>query len=108
MKNTDGNVAFIRDTFLGSIDPAYLENILNNPKYQSMITYYKKLPPNKLFNEAIKIFELFETNQIPDENLESQELELILLLSAIEDLDRENIRERTPSNNKMDRGNDER
>ena len=76
MKNTDGNVASFRDNFA-----------------------------NKLFNKAIKIYELFETNQIPDENLK---IELILLLSAIEDLDRENIRERTPSNNKMDRGNDER
>ena len=102
MKNTDGIIASIRDTFLASIDPAYLENILNNPKYQSIITYYKKLPANKLLR---KIYELFETNQIPDENLK---IELILLLSAIEDLDRENIRERTPSNNKMDRGNDER
>ena len=108
MENTDGKIAFFTYAFLESIDSTYLKQILNNPDCQSMITDYKKLPANKLFNEAMKIYELFETNQIPDENLESQELKLILLLSAIEDLVREKIRERTPSNNKMDRGNDER
>ena len=108
MKNTDGEIAFFKKTFLGSIDYNYLKKISKNTDCKSIIADLKKRPAKELFNEAIKIYELFETNQIPDENLESQELKLILLLSAIEDLVREKIRERTPSNNKMDRGNDER
>ena len=95
MENINREIAFFRDTFLES-ESELLDQLKQHPNYKKIIQQLQTNSASEIFNRAMEIYELFETDQIEDSELENKEMELVVLLSAIEDAVREKVREKLP------------
>lgn len=93
--NVNGKIAFLRDTFLDA-EKEYLEELIKQPEYRDFIEHLNRHNSESLCLEAVKRITDIETGKVKEEDLESVETEITLLLASIQDLVRERIeRERT-------------
>ena len=91
--NINGNIAFLRDTFLNA-EKEYLEELMKEPKYKRFVEGLNKYDAKKLSLEAIKRVSDIETGRVKEEDLERVETEITLLLASINDCVREKVMER--------------
>ena len=91
--NINGNIAFLRDTFLNA-EKEYLKELMKDEKYKTFVKKLNKYRAKELSLEAIKRISDIETGKVKDENLERVETEITLLLAAIQDCVREKVKER--------------
>lgn len=91
--NINGNIAFLRDTFLEA-EKEYLEELMKQPKYKEFVESLNKYRSKELSLEAIKRISEIETGRVKEEDLERVEAEITLLLAAIQDCVREKVKER--------------
>ena len=91
--NINGNIAFLRDTFLNA-EKEYLKELMKDEKYKTFVKKLNKYRAKELSLEAIKRISDIETGKVKDEDLERVETEITLLLAAIQDCVREKVKER--------------
>ena len=91
--NINGNIAFLRDTFLNA-EKEYLKELMKDEKYKTFVKKLNKYRAKELSLEAIKRISDIETGRVKEENLERVETEITLLLLAIQDCVREKVKER--------------
>lgn len=91
--NINGNIAFLRDSFLNA-EKEYLKELMKDEKYQAFVKKLNKYRAKELSLEAIKRISDIETGRVKEENLERVETEITLLLLAIQDCVREKVKER--------------
>ena len=91
--NINGNIAFLRDTFLNA-EKEYLKELMKDEKYKAFEKKLNKYRAKELSLEAIKRISDIETGRVKEENLERVETEITLLLLAIQDCVREKVKER--------------
>lgn len=86
--NINGNIAFLRDTFLEA-EREYLDELKKNPKYRMVIEDLNKCDSEKLAYEAMTRIKNIETGKVKKSSLERVETEITVLLAAIQDRVRE-------------------
>ena len=91
--NINGNVSFLRDTFLNA-EKEYLEELKKQPKYKDFIQYLNRYSSKDLYLESIKRISNIETGRVKEEDLEKVETEITLLLASIQDCVREKVKEK--------------
>ena len=91
--NINGNIAFLRDTFLDA-EKEYLEELMKQPKYKEFIESLNRYGSKELSLNAIKRISDIETGRVKQEDLERVETEITLLLASIQDCVREKVKER--------------
>lgn len=91
--NINGNIAFLRDTFLDA-EKQYLEELMNQSKYKEFVKSLNRYSSKDLSLEAIKRISDIETGRVKEEDLEKVETEITLLLASIQDCVREKVKER--------------
>lgn len=91
--NMNGNIAFLRDTFLDA-EKEYLEELMKQPKYKEFVENLNGYGSKELSLEAIKRISNIETGKVKEEDLERVETEITLLLASIQDCVRETVKER--------------
>lgn len=103
--NINGEIAFLRDTFLGA-EKEYLEELMKQPKYKEFVKSLEGYGPKELSLSAIKRISDIETGRVKQEDLERIEVEITLLLASIQDLVKEKVKERkriVESENELER-----
>ena len=91
--NMNGDIAFFRDTFL-TAEKEYLEELKKQPECKKFIKDMNRYDSKKLSLEAVRRVSDIETGRVKEEDLESVEAEITLLLAAIQDCVREKVKER--------------
>lgn len=91
--NINGNIAFLRDTFLDA-EKEYLEELMKEPKYKEFIESLNRYNSKELSLNAIKKISDIETGRVKQEDLERVETEITLLLASIQNCVREKVKER--------------
>ena len=91
--NINGNIAFLRDTFLDA-EKEYLKELMKKPEYKALVENLNKYDPKELSLEAVKRISNIETGRVKEEDLERVETEITLLLASIQDCVREKVKER--------------
>ena len=89
--NINGKIAFLRDKFLEA-EKEYLDELMEQPKWKNYVEALNKLDARQLALHALKRMECIENGQVKDNDLESVETEITLILAAIQDF----VRERGP------------
>lgn len=92
--NINGNIAFLRDTFLDA-EKQYLEELMKQPKYKAFIEKLNQYGSKELSLEAIRRISDIETGKVNADDLERVETEITLLLASIQDCVREKVKEKT-------------
>ncbi len=91
--NINGNIAFLRDTFLDA-EKEYLKELMKKPEYKALVENLNKYDSKELSLEAVKRISNIETGRVKEEDLERVETEITLLLASIQDCVREKVKER--------------
>ena len=91
--NINGNIAFLRDTFLDA-EKEYLKELMKKPEYKALVENLNKYDSKELSLEAVKRISNIETGRVKEEDLERVETEITLLLASIQDHVREKVKER--------------
>ena len=91
--NINGNIAFLRDTFLNA-EKEYLKELMKKPEYKALVENLNKYDSKELSLEAVKRISNIETGRVKEEDLERVETEITLLLASIQDCVREKVKER--------------
>lgn len=91
--NINGNIAFLRDTFLEA-EKEYLEELMKDSQYKAFVENLNKYDSKELSLEAIKRISNVETGRVKEKDLERVETEITLLLASIQDCVREKVKER--------------
>ena len=91
--NMNGNIAFLRDTFLDA-EKEYLEELMKQPKYKEFVENLNGYGSKELSLKSIKRISNIETGKVKEEDLERVETEITLLLASIQDCVREKVKER--------------
>ena len=91
--NINGNIAFLRDTFLDA-EKEYLKELMKDDKYKTFVEKLNKYRAKELSLEAIKRISDIETGRVKEADLERVETEITLLLVSIQDCVREKVKER--------------
>ena len=86
--NINGNIAFLRDTFLEA-EREYLDELKKDPQYRMVIEDLNKFDSEKLAYEAMRRIKNIEAGQVKKSSLERVETEITVLLAAIQDHVRE-------------------
>ena len=93
VNNINGNIAFLRDTFLDA-EKEYLKELMKKPEYKALVENLNKYDSKELSLEAVKRISNIETGRVKEEDLERVETEITLLLASIQDCVREKVKER--------------
>ena len=91
--NINGNIAFLRDTFLEK-KKEYLKELMKDEKYKAFVEDLNKYGSKELSLEAIRRISEIETGRVKEEDLERVETEITLLFASIQDCVREKVKER--------------
>ena len=91
--NVNGKVAQDRDAWMG-MEKKLFEELLKNPKNKKMYEQLRKVSSHKLHSKAMKLIEEIESGKLLDWEIYLKVEEITLLLAAIEDAQRENVKER--------------
>lgn len=91
--NINGNIAFLRDTFLDA-EKEYLKELMKKPEYKVLVENLNKYDSKELSLEAVKRISNIETGRVKEKDLERVETEITLLLASIQDCVREKVKER--------------
>ena len=91
--NINGNIAFLRDTFLEA-EKEYLKELMKDEKYKAFVEDLNKYGSKELSLEAIRRISEIETGRVKEEDLERVEREITLLFASIQDCVREKVKER--------------
>lgn len=91
--NINGKIAKDRDTWMG-MEKTLFEGLLKEPKYKEMYEQFRKVPSHELHSKAMELIEEIESGKLLDWEIYLKVEEITLLLAAIEDAQRENIKER--------------
>lgn len=83
-ENVDGDIAHLRDTYLGA-EREYISELLKSEGMRDLISEINAETPDKLFAMAQSIVYKVEMGLIPDEEMERAERQLTVLLAAIQD-----------------------
>ena len=94
--NINGNIAKDRDTWMG-MEKTLVEGLLKDPKYKEMYEQFRKVPSHELHSKAMELIEEIESGKLLDWEIYLKVEEITLLLAAIEDAQRENVKERVGS-----------
>ena len=94
--NINGNIAKDRDTWMG-MEKTLFEGLLKEPKYKEMYEQFRKVPSHELHSKAMELIEEIESGKLLDWEIYLKVEEITLLLAAIEDAQRENVKERVGS-----------
>ena len=89
--NINGNIAFLRDTFLDA-EKEYLKELMKDDKYKMFVEELNKYGSRELSLEAIKRISDIETGRVKEADLERVETEITLLLASIQDCVREKVK----------------
>lgn len=105
-RNVDGNIAYIRDTFLNTKgEHSFLQELIKDKNNIKKINEYRSMPLKKVVAQAKAIINAMEVgiykdksgNHVVDEKTSVMlEKELVLLLASIEDAILAKILELTP------------
>ena len=86
--NLDGKIAYLRDTFLKA-QKEYLDELMKQSEWKKYVEALNKLDAKKLAVFALRRIESIENGEVKEEDLESVETEITLVLAAIQDCARE-------------------
>ncbi len=83
--NMSAEASYLRDTFL-TAEKEYVLFLLKDKKIRNLIGELNKYDGKELFRTAQKLVNDVEMGLIPEEQMETVEKQLIVLLAAIRDL----------------------
>ena len=83
-ENVNGNIAHCRDTYLIS-ENDYLNDTLKDENTRNLIRELNQMPSDLLYEEAEELIYNVENNLIPEDEMNSTELKLLVLLGSIQD-----------------------
>lgn len=83
--NVNGAASHLRDAFISSLDPEYVNIVLNDQEILGLIEKVSRMDSDELFKISQTIVQQVEGGMVPDEQMPRKELELTIYLLGIQD-----------------------